>query len=114
MLFRSARKLFQSMEEKGVKANGVIYDMMIFGYGREGNSYKAMKLITEMRKNGLVPNIASYGLTIRSLCNDGKCPEAEALIKDMVQAGLQPNESLSQALLHAKARQGSSTSNFFT
>jgi pentatricopeptide repeat protein len=57
-----AMKLFQSTDSKGVKPNNVIYGMMIYGYGWEGSSYKALKLIMEMRKSGLVPNIASYGL----------------------------------------------------
>ncbi|KAF0923593.1 hypothetical protein E2562_006585 [Oryza meyeriana var. granulata] len=106
---KDARKLFHSMGEKGVKPSNVIYDMMIYGYGRERSSYKALKLIMEMRQKNLVPNSASYGLTIRVLCKDDKCQEAEALLDDMVRAGLQTSESICQALLDAKARLRGST-----
>ncbi len=34
---KDARKLFQSMDQKGVEPGNVIYDMMIYGYGREGS-----------------------------------------------------------------------------
>uniref|UniRef100_A0A0E0JQV8 Pentacotripeptide-repeat region of PRORP domain-containing protein n=1 Tax=Oryza punctata TaxID=4537 RepID=A0A0E0JQV8_ORYPU len=34
---KDARKLFQSMGKKGVEPGNVIYNMMIYGYGREGN-----------------------------------------------------------------------------
>jgi pentatricopeptide repeat protein len=88
--------------------------MMIYGYGREGSSYKALRLIMEMRRIGLVPNVASYCLTIRLLCNEGKCQEAEALIDDMASAGLQTSESIHRALLDAKARLGDSTDVPFT
>jgi pentatricopeptide repeat protein len=51
--------------DKYLEMKGV-YDMMIYGYGQEGKSYKALRLITEMGKSGLVPNVASYELTIPS------------------------------------------------
>jgi hypothetical protein len=38
---------FQSMDLKGVKPNNVIYDMMIYGHGREKETH-ALRLITEM------------------------------------------------------------------
>jgi pentatricopeptide repeat protein len=102
------------MDSKGVKPNNVIYGMMIYGYGREGSSYKSLKLIMEMRKSGLVPNIASYGLTIRLLCNEGKWQEAEAMVDDMLRAGLRTSESICRALLDAKARLDGSADDSFT
>ena len=68
--------------------------MMIYGYCKEGSSYRALRLVKEMIENGMVPNVASYNLTIEALCVEGKWKEAEILLNDMIKSGLKPSISI--------------------
>ena len=72
----------------------VIYNLIILGYCKEGNSYKALKFLKEMSKNGMVPNRARYISTVRVLCKDEKWREAELVLKEMIMSGLTPPVSI--------------------
>ncbi|KAJ0018313.1 hypothetical protein Pint_11817 [Pistacia integerrima] len=99
---KEASKLFKSMSEMQLEANDVVYNIMIHGYCKEDNSYRALRLANEMGEKELVPNVASYSFTIGVLCKDEKWQQAEVLLNEMIESGLKPSVSIYDIILEPK------------
>ncbi|CDY60361.1 BnaCnng36130D [Brassica napus] len=84
---RSARELFDSLEEKGVDANVVMYTALIDGYCKSDKLEEAKLILKKMLSKSCLPNTSTFNALIHGLCTDGKLSEAMLLEKKMVEKG---------------------------
>ncbi|CAM0910056.1 unnamed protein product [Alopecurus aequalis] len=62
-----ANRLRILAKEKGFEADGVTYNMLVQGFGREGRKKEGEAVLDEMLDLGFIPNIAAYNRLLDSL-----------------------------------------------
>ncbi|GJR50988.1 UvrD-like helicase, ATP-binding domain, P-loop containing nucleoside triphosphate hydrolase [Tanacetum coccineum] len=75
-----AHTLLDSLKEKGIKVNEVIYTTLIDGYFQKGKADSGTNLFLEMLITGCLPNSWTYTVMINGFCKDDKMQEVLYLI----------------------------------
>ncbi|KAG2293598.1 hypothetical protein Bca52824_040267 [Brassica carinata] len=101
-----ARELFDSLEEKGVDANVVMYTALIDGYCKSDKLEEAKLILKKMLSKSCLPNTSTFNALIHGLCTDGKLSEAMLLEKKMVEKGLQSTVITDTILIHRMLKEG--------
>ncbi|GJN40184.1 hypothetical protein PR202_gb29363 [Eleusine coracana subsp. coracana] len=86
-----ARLFFQSLIQKGIKMNEVVYTSIMDGLSKTGKFSDAQDLMQKMVSEGLVPDVHLYSSLVDGLCREKKLSEAMLLLDDMMQNGVQAN-----------------------
>ncbi|KAK1304457.1 Pentatricopeptide repeat-containing protein [Acorus calamus] len=87
-----ARRVFDSMSEKGCKPDGASFRVLVSGYCREGLSFRGLELLNEMGRFGCSPDRKIYNAVVSGFCRENKVVEAERLVERMVKGGVFPDE----------------------
>ncbi|KAL5750870.1 hypothetical protein ACOSP7_025473 [Xanthoceras sorbifolium] len=100
--------VLRRMPEFSLRADSVMYNVVIRLFCEKGNMVMADNLMKEMGLIDLYPNMITYVLMIKGLCNVGRLEDAYGLLMAMRRHGCTPNAVAYSALLDGVCRLGSS------
>ncbi|KAL1542929.1 pentatricopeptide repeat-containing protein-like protein [Salvia divinorum] len=86
-----ARRLFESMQEKGLEPDVITWNMLISSYSQLGQCDVARKLMTEMEIRGVRPDVCTWTSAILGFAQNNRRFEALSLFREMLWAGVEPN-----------------------
>ncbi|KAF5187422.1 Pentatricopeptide repeat-containing protein [Thalictrum thalictroides] len=96
-----AQEMLKMMKEKGVPPNARTYNILINGYGRDGQFARCFRILEEMEQLGIKPNEISYE---NCLYKNNKLPEAEIFLRDIGDRGIPPNAQIYNMLFVKRPR----------
>ncbi|KAM7272411.1 hypothetical protein ACFE04_027074 [Oxalis oulophora] len=99
--------VFNKMSEFNLRADSIMYNIVIKLFIEKGDIDMSQKLMREMLLNGLYPVMTMCVLIIKGLCDVGRLEEACELFKVMRENGCVPNVVAYSTLLDGVCRFGS-------
>lgn len=82
-----SRQVFDSMEEKDV----ICWNVMISGYGMNGNAESAVEIFQQMEKSNVKPNEITFLALLSACAHAGLVEEGKYLFARMQSKGVKPN-----------------------
>lgn len=100
-LFKNAEKLFNQLEEEGIKPDLVTWNSLVSGYSMWGHSEEALAVINRIKSVGLTPNVVSWTAMISGCCQNEKYMDALKFFSQMQEENVKPNSTTICSLLRA-------------
>ncbi|XP_022764350.1 pentatricopeptide repeat-containing protein At3g22470, mitochondrial-like [Durio zibethinus] len=101
-----ARKVFNSITNKGCTPDVVSYSIIINGYCKAKRIEEAETLFHEMTRSGLIPNVVTFSTLINGMSQTGRLAVAQEIFKEMYAYGLVPDVIAYSSLLYGLCRHG--------
>jgi len=76
----------EEMIGRGVSPDTFVHNVLINGFGLEGNMGYAFKLFGKMIKRGLVHDVVTYNVLINGFCRKGDLQKACRMYDNMIDA----------------------------
>ncbi|XP_020228900.1 pentatricopeptide repeat-containing protein At4g01030, mitochondrial [Cajanus cajan] len=102
-LFNNAEKLFNQMEEEGIKPDLVTWNSLVSGYSMWGRSEEALAVINRIKSLGYTPNVVSWTAMISGCCQNENYMDALQFFSQMQEENVKPNSTTICSLLGACA-----------
>ncbi|GLJ31128.1 hypothetical protein SUGI_0623590 [Cryptomeria japonica] len=102
----AAELVFKKILDKGLIANGSVYNAMIDGYGKEGRIKEALQMHGEMLQYNLMLNSSSCKPIVNALCINGKVVEARKIFSTMLERGFVADSADYSILITAYCKEG--------
>ncbi|KAK4406751.1 Pentatricopeptide repeat-containing protein, chloroplastic [Sesamum angolense] len=87
----AANKILDELEEKGLEADVVTYNIRINAMCGRGGTRKAVRYLDEMCRKGLSPSHITYNALVDGYCQQGNPSAALTVKKRMEKEGKRPN-----------------------
>ncbi|KAK9279905.1 hypothetical protein L1049_013589 [Liquidambar formosana] len=101
--FEDAVKLFNRMQEEGIKPDLVTLNGLVSGYSMWGNNEEALAVIHQIKSLGLTPNVISWTALISGSSQKENYRESLEFFIQMQQEGVKPNSATISCILRACA-----------
>lgn len=99
-------KIFDMMQQFGVKVSAVTYGTLIKAFGQSGAVKRCRQAWEDMRRSKIEPTIVTYGCYIDACIRNEDTEHAEEIFESMETSGVRPNAviytSLIRGFAHAK------------
>ncbi|KAH6813355.1 hypothetical protein C2S51_022373, partial [Perilla frutescens var. frutescens] len=94
-----ARSSFATTASSSIKARGITFNILIYGYGRSCQFEKWLQILDEMENNALKPKVI-YNMLIDGHCMGGTIEKAFKAFHEMSRSGISPTIATYNALLN--------------
>eukprot|EP00250_Pteridium_aquilinum_P010654 c19540_g1_i1 orf=3-1400(+) len=97
----TASKLFQRMQQEGLKPNTETCNAVISGCAQNGYGKEALNILQRMQDWGIKPNDVTWNGLIAGFTQHGDAQEALRVFQQMQQVGVEPNQVTFISILKA-------------
>ncbi|KAL6982083.1 hypothetical protein U1Q18_023699 [Sarracenia purpurea var. burkii] len=100
--FEDALKLFNMIENHGIKPDLITYNGLVYGYSMWGRSKEALAMIHQIKVSGLTPNVVTWTALISGCTQKGNFKDAIEFSRQMLEEeSIKPNSATISSLLRA-------------
>ncbi|MQL96915.1 hypothetical protein Taro_029593 [Colocasia esculenta] len=104
-------KLMEGMNDAGIPSDLIMYNTLIDGLCRKGDTNLALEVLKKMRvkKNCCKPDVVTYSIIINRLCEEGSLDGALRLIGEMDACCIWPDVVMYTSMIKGLCRRGNSS-----